>query len=117
MAVIKIGVDNLPERDKVELFGHTFTVRRVTRSVQKNLEAVDKKLRTMDENADGDRIVAAISDGLDAMLEPNGSKTPAKQVLSEAWKKDDLDLVQVQTLYEQVQESGAKRPPTSEAAS
>lgn len=116
MAVIRIGTDNRPEPDVVELFDHQFTVRRVTRSVQKGLEAVDRKLRTMDDDAEGDQVVALMTEGLDVLLEPKTGKVPAKKVLGDAWKADDLSLDQINQLYEGVQESAAKRPPTSAPA-
>lgn len=113
--IIKIGADR-PEPDTIELFEHKFTVRRVTRSVQKKLEAVDKKIRQLGDEADGDKVVALISEGCDALLEPNGKATPAKKVLVDLWKADELGLDQVTDLYEALQESAAKRPPTSPAA-
>jgi vacuolar-type H+-ATPase subunit E/Vma4 len=116
MAVIRIGADNLPDPDVVELFDHKFTVRRVTRSVQKGLETVDKKLRAMGNEEDGDKIVALMAEGLDSLLAPNGKATPAKKVLADAWKADELSLDQLSSLYESVQESAAKRPPTSASA-
>jgi hypothetical protein len=113
--IIKIGADTAPEPDSVELFGHTFTVKRVTRSVQKGLEGVDKKLRAMNDDEDADKIVTLMAEGLDALLAPNGQGVPAKKVLVDAWKQDDLALDQINQLYEQVQESATKRPPTSAA--
>ena len=114
--IIKIGADR-PEADCVELFDHKFKVKRVTRSVQKGLEAVDKKLRATDDNEDADKIVALMAEGLDALLEPNGGGVPAKKVLVDLWKADDLSLDQINELYEGVQESATKRPPTSKPAS
>jgi hypothetical protein len=113
MAVIRIGTDNLPEPDVVEIFDHKFTIRRVTRSVQKGLEAVDRKLRAADDEEDADKIVALMAEGLDALLAPNGKQTAAKTVLMKLWKDDELSLDQINQLYEGVQESATKRPPTS----
>lgn len=112
MAVIRIGGENVPEPDVVEMFEHRFTVRRVTRSVQTALETVDKKLRALDESVEGDKLVGLMAEGLDAMLAPNGKGKAAKTVLMDAWKADDLSLDQVNQLYEGVQESATKRPPT-----
>lgn len=114
--IIKIGTGTSPEPDVVELFDHRFTVKRVTRSVQKGLEGVDKKLRAMGDSDDADKIVALMAEGLDALLAPNGSGVPAKKVLTDAWKADDLALDQINQLYEQVQESATKRPPISAPA-
>ena len=117
MAVIRIGADNVPEPDVVELFDHRFTVKRVTRSIQQKLEAADQTLRAIQgsETADGDTLVEAIAGGLNVLLEPNGKQTAAKTVLLRAWKADELTLDQIGQLYEAVQESAAKRPPTSPA--
>lgn len=114
--ILRINADNLPERDSINLFDHVFTVRRVTRPVQKALEATDRKLRQLDEDTDGDQLVALMADGLDALLEPNGKGTPAKKLLLDSWKAGTLSLDQLNMLYESVQESGAKRPPTSKSA-
>ena len=113
--IIKIGAER-PEADSIELFDHKFTVKRVTRSVQKALEAVDKKLKALDENTDGDKLVNVMAEGLDAMLESNGGGVPAKKLLVDLWKSDDLSLDQINQLYEGVQESATKRPPTSSPA-
>lgn len=116
--VLSLGNDQRPEPDTVELFGHTFAIRRVTRSVQKNLEQVDKALAAMPDDSGGDDVVAAMSDGLDALLEPqDGKGKHAKTVLQDAWKRDLLGLDQLNDLYAAVQESAAKRPPTSAPAS
>jgi hypothetical protein len=116
MAVIRIGADTGPEPDVVELFDHKFKVRRVTRSVQKALEAVDRKLQGLSDEADSDKIVSVMAEGLDALLQPNGKQTAAKTVLGQAWKNDTLSLDQINQLYESVQESATKRPPTSTSA-
>jgi hypothetical protein len=113
--IIKIGGEQR-EPDTIELFDHKFTVKRVTRSVQKKLEAADKKVRELGEDADSDRVVAIIADGCDALLEPNGKATAAKTVINQLWKSDDLGLDQIQELYEALQESAVKRPPTSAPA-
>jgi len=117
MAVVfRIAADTAPEPDSIELLDHKFTIRRVTRSVQKQLETVDKNLRALADDADGDEVVKAMAEGLDALLEPNGQKKAAKTVLLELWKTDVLALDQINELYESVQESATKRPPTSPAA-
>jgi hypothetical protein len=114
--IIKIGADTRPEQDAIELYEHKFMIRRVTRSVQKGLEAVDKKLRALDAEADGDKIVPVMAEGLDALLEPNGGGVPAKKVIVDLWKDETLSLDEINQLYEAVQENAAKRPPTSAPA-
>jgi hypothetical protein len=59
--------------------------------------------------------VQIIAEGLDVLLQPNGQKTAAKTVLIKHWKADELSLDQITDLYEAVQESAARRPPTSPA--
>lgn len=113
--IAKIGATTR-EPDDIEIFDHKFFVRRVTRSVQKKLEATDQKLRQLGEDADGDTVVSIIAEGLDVLLQPNGQKTAAKTVLLKHWRADELALDQITDLYEAVQESAAKRPPTSAPA-
>lgn len=111
--VIRVGIDALPEPDVVELFDHKFTVKRVTRSVQKALEQVDKKLSAdaaSDADDDSDKIVALMAEGLNALLAPAGHKSSAKTVLVACWKDDRLSLDQLHSLYDGVQESAAARP-------
>lgn len=116
MAVIKVGGSARPDPDIVELFDHKFTVKRITRSVQKALEAVDRKLNAMDKSDedDSDKVVAVMAEGLSALLEPNGENVPAKKVLVDAWKADDLSFDEVQGLYVSLQEAATeRRPPIS----
>ena len=123
MAVIRVGGDNRPEPDTVEMFDHKFTVRRVTRSVQKDLEQVEKKLRAAqreiasgEDETDGDAIVGLLCEGISAVLAPNGKQTAAKTVLMKAWKDEALDIADFWDLYERVQESAAKRPTSAPAS-
>ena len=116
MTVIRIGMDNLPDPDVVEIFDHKFTVRRVTRSVQRGLEAADKKINAALEAEDSDKIFTAIAEGVNVLLEPNGKQTQAKTVLIQSWKDDQLSLGQLRQLYDGVQESAVKVPPTSPPA-
>lgn len=109
-SVIRIGPDTLPERDTVDIFDHKFTIRRVTRSVQKKLEAADRKVVESQRGDDSDKFVAALVAGLDELLEPDGDGKPAKTVLLDLWKKDQLSLDQFNELYEGIQEAAVKRP-------
>lgn len=115
--LISIGDEggHASDPDKIQIFEHTFTIRRVTRSVQKKIEVADRKLNEALQNpdADGDVVVAAIVDACDVLLEPNGQKTLAKTVLLKAWKDETLAVDQLHQLYEGMQEAAARRPPTS----
>jgi hypothetical protein len=101
---------NLPEPDVVVFFEQKYTVRRVTRSVQKALEKSDIKVKAAVENDDSDMLVAAMADGMDALLDPDGHEVPAKKAITEAWKGDKLSAEDLQTMYQQLQESAVQRP-------
>lgn len=107
---ITIGANNAPDPDVVVLFEHKYTVRRVTRSVQQALEQADKHAVTARDKGDSDKLVSAMSEGLDALLAAEGHETPAAKVLVEAWKDDRLSLADLAQLDNDLQESAASRP-------
>lgn len=108
------GEDNAPEPVEVYLFEHKYLLRRITRSVQKQLEKVDKKLKTTvaaDDGEDSDRVVAVLGEGLAALLQNNGTESPdPKKVITDSWKADELDLRQLEELYDGLQEAAMERP-------
>jgi hypothetical protein len=108
------GDDNAPEPVEVYIFEHKYHLRRITRSVQKNLEKVDKALAAAAKGEDGDdsdKIVAIMGDGLAALLQSNGTNAPnPKKVIVDSWKADELDLTQLSDLYDGLQEAATDRP-------
>lgn len=106
------GADNAPDPDFVVLFDQRYRVRLVTRSVQKLLEQADKKITSAMENGDSDKVVAAMAEGMDALLAPEGHEAPAKGAIVDAWKADKLALSDMQRLYDELQEVGAGQRPT-----
>lgn len=100
------------ETTEVDLFGHLYTVRQVTRSVQKKLEATDKKLVAALKSDDGDKVIDAIIGGLDALLEPAEKSPAVGESLKDAWKNDRLSLNEINRLYESIQETAADDRPT-----
>jgi hypothetical protein len=110
LAHIKLA-DLTAEPTTVELFdGHTYTVKTITRSVQKDLEKVDQSMQGLGDDADSDKGVGVIIDGLAALLAPVNGSPAVKKLLTDKWKADELDLQQINALYEAVQETGVKRP-------
>ena len=107
---IVIGGDNAPDPDVVVFFAQRYTIRRVTRSVQKLLEKADERVKDAVESDDSDKLVSAMAEGMDALLAPDGHDVPAKKAIGEAWKQDKLSADDLQTLYEQMQESAVQRP-------
>lgn len=100
------------EATEVDLFGHIYTVRQVTRSVQKKLEGVEKKLRDALEADDADKVIDIIIGGLDALLEPGEESPPVGKSLRDAWKADRLSINEINRLYESIQETAADDRPT-----
>jgi hypothetical protein len=104
------GEDNTPEPVEVYLFEHKYLLRRITRSVEKNLNKIDKKLKELEDD-DSDKVVAIMGEGLTALLQNNGTESPdPKKVITDAWKADDLALHQLQDLYDGLQEAAMERP-------
>lgn len=108
------GADNAPEPVEVYIFEHKYHLRRITRSVQKQLEKIDKRLTALSQGPDGDdsdKVVAILGEGLGALLQDNGTESPdPKKVITDSWKGDTLDLTQLNELYEELQEAATERP-------
>jgi hypothetical protein len=109
LAHIKLA-DLTAEPTTVEMFDHEYTVKTITRSVQKDLEKVDEALEALGGDDDSDKGVGVIIDGLAALLAPVNGNPAVKKLLTEKWKADELSLQQINALYESVQEAGVKRP-------
>ena len=109
----KISLADLTgEAIEVDIFDHTYTVREVTRSVQKKLEGIDKKLIAVGKTDDSDKIVDVLVGGIAVLLAPTNGAPDAKNVLLEAWKADKLSLGQINNLFEGIQDSSVEARPT-----
>lgn len=109
------GVDQDDSRPLVDVFGQAYRLRSVTRSVQRALDKVDKELKvlTNDDDADGDGLVALLADAIDAMAAPEGNnKVPAKKLIVEKWKADELSLDGLRRFSDQLQEQAVADRPT-----
>lgn len=107
--VIKLGGNgNQPDPIRVDLFDKQFTLRRVTRSVQRELERVEKAIREAD---DGDTVVGLLGEGMDAMLKPEQHRTSAKKLIGDRWESDELSIGDVNQLFVDLQEKAAAERP------
>jgi hypothetical protein len=102
--------DLATERSTVEMFEHTYTVRPITRSVQKKLEGLNEALQALADEEDSDKVVATLADGLDVLLDPVDGAPAPKGVIVKQWKADALSLSQLHGLFEGVQEAAVERP-------
>ena len=98
------------EATTVEMFEHTYTVLPITRSVQKKLEKVQPALSALGDEEDSDKAVAVLADAIDVLLAPGNGAPPAKKLLVDAWKADNLNLTQIHALFDGVQEASVVRP-------
>lgn len=108
-----ISLNGQPSEEEtiVELFDKSYRLRPITRSVQKNLEQVQSKLNSLDEEGDADTVVDLLSDGLDALLAIEGQhRTSAKKMIVERWNADKLSLEQITGYFERLQEAAVQRP-------
>jgi hypothetical protein len=102
--------DLTAEATTLDMFGHTYRVLAITRSVQKKLEKAQPLLDTLEDEDDGDKVVTSLADVIDALLAPEDEAPAAKKVLLDAWKADQLGLSVVGALFEKVQEAAVARP-------
>lgn len=111
MKTITLNGNHAAEPTVVELFDKQYRLRPITRSVQKSLEAVQAKLNSFGDDADGDGVVDAMTDGLDALLAiEGGHRTPAKKLLLAKWNADELAVDQLEGFFVALQEAAATRP-------
>lgn len=102
--------DLTAEPTTVEIFGGSYTVRTITRSVQKKLEGLTGALQALENEEDSDKVVSTLAEGLDVLLErAEGSPSP-KTLIVKHWKDDTLSLAQLHGLFEGVQEAAVARP-------
>lgn len=108
MTRLALGTTSTEEVVEVDVFGALFTLKPVTRSVQKVLEKVEEELQGA---TTGDQMADAFAEGLGALLAPaNGNRAGAKKLISDKWKADELSLDQITRFFTDLQEASA--PPT-----
>lgn len=111
--VLSLGGNEASERPVVDVYGKQFTLRRITRSVEKALSQADRNMRSNDEDADGDAVVGILADVMDALLAPaNGHRTTAKKLVMDQWNADKLSLDQVKKFADALQEQAVADRPT-----
>lgn len=108
---------NQPEPRSVELFDKKFTLRRVTRSVQIELEKAQRELNALiardeDESVTADALVACFAEAVDALLKPDEHRTAAKKIIGEKWQQDEITLAEIRGFADQLQEDAAAERPS-----
>jgi hypothetical protein len=98
------------EPTTIDMFDHSYRVLAVTRSVQKKLEKVQSLLDGLEDEDDADKVVAAMADSIDTLLQGEEGSPPAKKVIVDAWKNDTLSLPLLRALFDSVQEASVARP-------
>lgn len=102
--------DLTSEPTTVELFECSYSVKTLTRSVQKQLEKVQPKLAAINKQDDSDQAIALLADAFDVLLAPENGSPPAKKTITEAWKRDEITVGQLGALFDQVEKASAARP-------
>src|SRR4051812_37597806 len=102
--------DLTAEPTEIELFGHSYRVLAIVRSVQKKLEKAQPHLEKLGEEEDSDKVVDVLTDALAALLAPDAGAPAPKKALMDAWKADEIGLGQISALLERVQEAAVARP-------
>jgi hypothetical protein len=117
------GAVPLEERDIVELFDKTYRLKPITRSVQKQMHAIQKKSQDLaqraqeddafDEEAGLDEEVGYFIELIDLLLEIDGGhRTSAKKLLMGKWESDEITFPQIQSYLEQLQQDEVEARPT-----
>jgi hypothetical protein len=99
------------KRPVLDVFDHAYRLQGVTRSVQKELHKAETKMQELmrDPEEDGDGIVEQAALILDALLKPEGNnRVPAKKMVMDKWKADELDVSALRAFSDALQEQAAK---------
>jgi len=117
--VLTLGGASGPERPLVEVFGHEYRVRSVTKSVQAKLQRAQVLLNAFvkkdDDDADTTEMVVGFGDAFSALLEPTNGAPDAKALVLEKWDADELSVGLLRPFFDAIQEKSveADRPPTA----
>lgn len=113
----KLSAADIFDTLEVDLWGHLYTLRAITRSIVGKFEEAQKKAAELDadeKTSDSEALAAALIGIVDIVLEPVGPIASAGELLTEQWEKDALGIdwltAFVDTLTEEAQ---ARRRPTS----
>lgn len=100
---------------EVDLFGNSYRLREITRSVGEKLNDAQRTAGELTEDSRPDDIAAAVIGVIDVILAPLAEDTPTvAAVLGEMWEQDKLGLDWLNAFAESLQEeAGARRRPTS----
>jgi hypothetical protein len=112
LTVLRLGTDTAPERPQVDVFGHLYRLRSITRSVQAGLQKAYEAMDAMQAEADADKVIAQLAEVFDVLLEPEEHKTKAKTVLVQKWKADELAMGAIRQFAQKLEEQAveADRP-------
>lgn len=106
---LELGGTNGWHPEEIGVFGKVYTTRRVSRSVNKQINEINEKIRAA---AGDDEAFEALAELMDLLLEPEkGKRKKAGDVLREKWEADELFLDQINAFSESVVEA-AMSPPT-----
>lgn len=110
---LSLGGSAVGERPLVAINEKTFRVRAVTRSVQIELNKLDRDLRALgDDTDDPDELVTYYGRGMDLLLQPEGHRTPVSKLVQREWEADRLSVKEIEQFTAGIQEIAAADRPT-----
>lgn len=100
-----ISLGAAPEADVgVELWGHLYTTRPITRSVQQLADDVQGKIEAAN---DTDTLMGLLADLIGVLLLPDDDTVPpAADLIREKWTDDAVSVSQLRKLAEDIREAG-----------
>lgn len=100
--------DLTAEPTTLELDGHVYTVRTMSRSVEAKHDAALKKFKEADD--DSDKNVDLLAKTIETLMAAPEGAPPIAKALVAAWKADTLGLGQIHALYDGAAEASFARP-------
>ena len=113
----EITLEELLEPVTINMFGVSYQLRGVTRSRLARLAKVRPALERLEGGDLDDKSVEALAEFADLFLEPVDDAPPAKKLLADRWRNDELEAQELGALVGVLAEQIERRAnPTSRAA-
>lgn len=115
----KLNAAELFDSLEIDLWGHVYTLRPVTRSVSARIDALQERAGELtgddrEGDATTDDLTGTLIELIDVMLQPVDDGDDAGPLLRDMWDEDKLGLDWINAFVESLQEeSAARRRPTS----
>lgn len=114
---MRVTLDDLLEPVDVELLGHEYRLRELTRQVAQRWRKLQPEIDRLQESpgsVDPEKTAELLIATVDLILEPHGDAPPAKKLLGDRWRNGEISLQRLSAIAGRLNEIQEERAnPTS----